>query len=311
MKERLIITSGKKYIDIDAYAGIFAYKKLLQSLGYSVYAYNKAIENESVAPIIKEMNYQFDAIEVLPTDQFIVLDLSNPEFFYDFIISENIMEIIDHHTGFEQYWKDKNVKTHIEFIGSICTIIYERYVEHHKEALLDTNLCKLLIAGILDNTLNLKSSITTDRDMNAYQGLKKIGNIEDNFRNEYFSSCYQNLEFNLKESIQNDIKIEYVSDYLPEVFGQLLVLDQKTVLDHLNLVEEAFSEYDNWILNIMSLHDGKSYIFFSGNEVKEKLENLFEKKAGDYYLVLDQFLLRKQIMKLAREKKNEIRTFKM
>ena len=37
MEKQMVITSGRKYIDIDAYAGMFAYKKLLQSLGYEVY----------------------------------------------------------------------------------------------------------------------------------------------------------------------------------------------------------------------------------------------------------------------------------
>lgn len=311
MKERLIITSGKKYIDIDAYAGIFAYKKLLQSLGYDAYAYNAAPENESVCPMIKDMHFRFDDIAILPTDQFIVLDVSNPDFFSEGVLMENVVEIIDHHTGFEDYWHQKQANSQIEFIGSICTIIYERYTELHKEALLDTNLCKLLIAGILDNTLNLKNSITTERDIKAYQDLKRIGNIEDDFRNEYFESCYQNVDSCLKEMIANDIKIEFVSNLLPEVFGQLIVLDANIVLNQLEIVNSAFDTYSEWMLNVMSLNDGKSYLIFHSDIVKEKLETLFEKKAEDNYLVLDDFLLRKQIMKLAREKEDEIKSFKM
>lgn len=306
MKERIMITAGKKYIDIDAYAGIFAYKHLLENLGYTVYAYNTAIENESVAPIIKEMNLQFDSVTILPTDKFIVLDVSNPDFFSEVVSLENIVEIIDHHTGFEDYWKEREVNTCIEFIGSICTIIYERYVKYHKESLLNECLCKLLIAGILDNTLNLKASITTDRDRIAVQNLKRIGHIGDNWGFDYFKSCYQDLEFHLKDCIERDIKIEHVSDYLPNVFGQLIVLDIKTIFDNLNIVKDTFSPYDAWIFNVMSLGDGKSYLFFCGTDIKERLEILFQQKIEGNYLILDSFLLRKQIMKLAREKDQNI-----
>ena len=43
MENPIIITSGKKYLDIDAYGGLFAYKKLLQSSEYIIYAFPKAI----------------------------------------------------------------------------------------------------------------------------------------------------------------------------------------------------------------------------------------------------------------------------
>lgn len=302
MEQRIIITSGCKYIDIDAYAGIFAYHHLLKNLGYPVYTYNKAEENESISPMIKELNDQFDNVDILPTDQFIVLDISNPEFFSDVVKLDHVVEVIDHHTGFEDFWKQKPINSQIEFIGSICTIIYERYVKYQKEELLDTKICKLLIAGILDNTLNLKSSITTDRDKVAYQSLMKLGNISNEFRTDYFHSCYQNIEGSLKEAIEKDIKIEFVNELLPEVFGQLIVLEKDVVFNQLEMVHSVFEPYNTWVLNVMSLSDGKSYLLFHSAIVKKQLETLFEQKAENNYMVLEHFLLRKQIMKLAREK---------
>lgn len=260
-----------------------------------------AEENESIAPIIHEMNYRFDSISILPTDQFILLDVSNPEFFYAFIKPENIIKIIDHHTGYEVYWKEQNVDSNIEFIGSICTIIYEQYVRYHKEELLNTRICRLLAAGILDNTLNLKSSITTARDINAYHALKEIGQIEEDWNIQYFNSCYYNLGNKLGEAIQKDTKIEYVSDILPNVFGQLIVLDKSIVLDQIETVKNVYAQYEEWILNVMCLTDGKSYILFSNDNVKRNLEMLFQTKAQNDYLVLEKFLLRKQIMKQARQ----------
>lgn len=303
MDEQIIITSGKKYIDIDAYAGIFAYKMLLQSLGYhNVFAVTTATENKSISPIIKDLGFEFDNISLNKNTKFIILDVSNPDFFDKIVKHENILEIIDHHTGYEEYWKNfKYIKTNIDFIGSICTIIYEKFEKENKTNLLNTKICKLLIAGILDNTLNLKSNITTARDIQAYNKLLQIGNIDENWYIEYFNSCYKNIEDNIEIAIKNDIKIETINHILPPVFGQLIVLDKKVIFNNIEKVYNIFKDYNSWVLNVICLTDGKSYLFFNNIQVRRNLELLFNTTTSENFIVLDKFMLRKEIMKLARE----------
>ncbi len=306
MKEQIVITSGRKYIDIDAYAGMFAYKKLLQSLGYEVYVTTTAILNESIPESIKALGFKFDEVDFSRPTKYIVLDVSHPKFIDTFVQQENIIEIIDHHTGYENYWNEKNVKSHIEFIGSICTILFEMFEQNGKEFLLDSSLCKILIAGILDNTLNLNSSITTDRDKTAYEKLLKIASLDVSFSQEYFRACYSNLESNLEEYLKNDTKIEKVSSYLPEVFGQLIVLDKEDIFKKLDRVYHTFGEYEEWMLNVISLSDGKSYLLFGNETARRKLEELFSIQANDQYLELENCMLRKEIMKLARQKEKKM-----
>jgi len=302
MKEQIVITSGRKYIDIDAYAGMFAYKTLLQSLGYEVYVTTTAILNESIPESIQRLGFKFDEVDLSLPTKYIVLDVSHPDFIDTFVPESDIIEIIDHHTGYEDYWKEKGVKVHIEFIGSIATIIFEIFQKQKKEDLLSAELCKLLIAAILDNTLNLKSGITTTRDKNAYQQLLSLAHLDDNFRESYFRDCYSDLEDGLEEYLKNDTKIEKVSSYLPEVFGQLIVLDKADIVRNLDRVKKTFSQYEEWMLNIISLRDGKSYLFFDGDSAKEKLESLFSLVVEGQFLELEQCMLRKEIMKLARER---------
>lgn len=302
MKEQIVITSGRKYIDIDAYAGIFAYKTLLQSLGHEVYAATTAVLNESIPESIKELGFTFDEVDTLRPTKYIVLDVSHPDFIDTFVQEENIVEIIDHHTGYEDYWKEKRIKAHIEFIGSICTILFEMFEKNGKESLLDQSLCKILIAGILDNTLNLKSSITTDRDRRAYEKLLKLASLDASFVEKYFRDCYSHLEADLEEYLKNDTKIEKVSSYLPEVFGQLIVLDKEDILSNLDRVYCTFGKYEEWVLNVISLSDGKSYLLFGNEETRKKLEELFSIQANEQYLQLETCMLRKEIMKLARLK---------
>ncbi len=301
---KIVITSGKKYIDIDAYSAIFAYKKLLQSLGMEVYAISASPLNESVSPLIQDLGFSFDSLDDFSNTKFIILDVSNPEFFDECVREEDIIEIIDHHVGYSDYWNSKNVKCDIDFIGSVCTIIYEYIINNKKEELLDENLCRLLIAGILDNTLALKSSNTTKRDIEALDELMRIGRIEESWIHDYFESCYKDLDEHLETYLINDIKIESTSPLIPKVIGQLIVLDINTILNNMDIVNKVFSEYDKWMLNIISINDGHSYLFTSDMKTSNSLLELFAGEKKDNYIILDQCILRKEIIKLAKEKSN-------
>ncbi len=210
-----------------------------------------------------------------------------------------------HHTGYEDYWKNrKDVLTNIEFIGSVCTIIYEKYVENNIQNKIEPEICKLLIAGIIDNTLNLKANITTQRDIDAYTNLLKIGNLSENWNMTYFASCQRNIIKDLKKAIANDIKIEYINEELPEYFGQLLILDGPKMLENQVEIINIMNSYnDTWLINIISLVDGKSYIL-SSSDIKtvSKLEKLLDTKSQNNLIVLEKYMLRKEIIKKARTK---------
>ena len=306
----IIITSGKRYIDIDAYSGIIAYTKLLKSLGKDVTSISTAKFNESICPVIKDINLSLDTIDkntTINNAEFIILDVSSPEMF-DKIVKDNnkIIEIIDHHTGYESYWKSySNINLEIEFIGSVCTIIFEKYQKHNKLNLLTPDICKLLLAGILDNTLNLKANITTNRDIEACDNLYKIGKIDKSWADTYFLSCQKLIEKDLETSIKNDVKIKCKDKYLPDVFGQLLVLNKDSILEKEDTLIKIMNSYNEpWVFNLVCLDDGKSYIISNDDTTKKQMETLFSKKFKNNILILDNFLLRKEIMKKAYNFKN-------
>jgi len=261
--------------------------------------------NQSISPAITNINLSLDNFAQQQNQKFIILDVSNPEVFDGIVDRNSIIEIIDHHTGFEQYWKGQsNVTSQIEFIGSVCTMIFEKYQARNQLELLTPDLCKLLTAGILDNTLNLKASITTERDINACDSLLSIGNINKSWADEYFLSCQKSIEKNLPTSIKNDVKVEHISDLLPPVLGQLLVLNKDPILARKAEITATMNTYGNeWIFNLISLSDGKSYIMASDKTTKQGLEKLLKTSFNEDILTLDKFMLRKEIMKKARNYK--------
>ena len=299
----IIVTSGSNYIDIDAYAGIIAYANLLNLKGIPAKAVSTAKLNESITPSLLNLNTVLDEYEKSDSDNFIILDVSNKDYFDNIVNESKIIEIIDHHTGFEEYWKEiLKEKSRIEFIGAVATIIVEDY---EKENLLDNmskDIALLLMSAILDNTLNFKAKVTDQRDINAYKKLSRIvGNI-GNFEEKYFLECQKSIEANLEKSIENDTKNEKTCDILPDTFSQLTLWNKDFILNNKENVYKILDKMSpEWMLNIISLEEGKSYIIANNELVKRNIEKLFEKTFKTDIMELDSVWLRKEIIKKARD----------
>lgn len=299
----IVVTSGKKYIDIDAYAGCIAYAKLLNLKGQEAKAVSTAKINESITSSILELNTKLDQYEPTKNDEFVVLDVSNKEYFDKIINEDKIIEIIDHHVGFEEYWDNKlKDKSKIEFIGSVATIIVEQYEKENLMSEINKELAILLMAAILDNTLNLKAKVTSQRDIIVYQKLEKIID-EENYPEKYFKECQLQVEQNLKLAIENDTKMEQVHDMLPPIFGQLTIWDKESIIRDKEIIYNTLDNMGNkWMINLICLKEGKSYIIAKDLEVKRNLENLFSKQFNTDIMEFNEVWLRKEIIKMAKEK---------
>lgn len=296
----IVITSGKKYIDIDAYASCIAYRELLKMLGIEAKFVSTSTLNYSITKSLLKIPYALDDYNVDENDKFIVIDLSNKDFFEDFINEKNIIEIIDHHPGFDEYWnKLLGENSTIEPIGSVATIIVEKYEENRILNKMDKNVAKLLMAAILDNTLNFTAKITKQRDIDAYNKLEKIAD-DFAFKTSYFSECQKIVEDDLVNSIANDVKIEETSSYLPKVLGQLTIWNITEILNKKDVIKEVMNSYGSeWLINIISLKENKSYILCSTENVKSNLSKLFNCTSEDDILVIAPAKLRKEIIKFA------------
>lgn len=103
----VVITSGKKYIDIDAYAGCIAYARLLNLKNIKAKAISTAKLNESITPSLMKLSSKLDEYKLNDNDEYIIIDVSNKDYFDTFVKEEKIIQIIDHHVGYEEYWKSK------------------------------------------------------------------------------------------------------------------------------------------------------------------------------------------------------------
>ncbi len=300
MIKMVVITSGSKYIDIDAYASCIAYANLLNLKGKEAKAVSSAKTNESIPSSLLKLNIGLDNYEPSKEDEFIIIDVSNKAYFDKIVNEDKIIEVIDHHVGYEEYWKNKlQDKAKIEFLGSVATLIVEIYEKEGLMHKITKELAILLISAILDNTLNLKAKVTSKRDIVVYEKLERI--IQDRkYPEKYFLECESQINKDLKLAIENDTKTECVSSILPPIFSQLTIWDKETVLRNKDILYTVLNHMGNkWMLNLICLKDGKSYLIAEDLKVQKNLEKLFNKKFKADMMELDNVWLRKEIMKIA------------
>ncbi|HMQ09121.1 MAG TPA: DHH family phosphoesterase [Candidatus Nanoperiomorbaceae bacterium] len=297
-----IVTSGAKYIDIDAYAGCAAYAELLRLKGEDSVAVCTASPNESVSNTVRSWNAPIENVyEPSENDEYILIDISDPEYFDEIVNLERVGEVIDHHPGLEQYWHEKiGDKAIIEFIGAACTLVYDSWKSSGLLDKMSVTSARLLICGILDNTLNFGAKVTTPRDVEAYNELLKIARLPDDFTARYFTECQNAILQNLVVAIQNDTKIlQFRTFARPMGLGQLVVWDSSKILTgSQHVIAKTLSAIKpDWLMNLVNLSEGKSYFIAENVDVQNWLENLLKVKFNNHIAVADRLWLRKEIIK--------------
>lgn len=296
-----VVTSGSRYIDIDAYAGCIAYSHLLKLKGIQSKAISTAKLNESITKRLLDLDIKLDKYKPVENDEFIIIDVSDRNFFDNIVIENKIVEVIDHHIGFEDYWKERlGNNSKIEFIGSVATIIFELYEKEKLQDKITKDIAYLMMSAILDNTLNFKAKVTNNRDIIAYKKLEKIAESSEDYASKYFSDCQEIIENDLKTALENDTKIGIIGKKLPKVLSQLTVWNKNKILDSKELIFNTLNTFgDDWILNLICLKEGKSYIITSNNIVLKDIQKLLKGKIDKFYLECEEIWLRKEIIKQA------------
>ncbi len=178
----------------------------------------------------------------------------------------DILEIIDHHKlGILGTTKPISFRNMI--VGSTCTIIYGLYIENKVK--IPEHIAGLLMAGIISDTLMLKSATATKDDEIAIENLSKIANIKPiDLAMAMFKAGDVVKSKTIKEIVNMDFKT-YTIDKKNIGIGQITTLNSKAILkqkhSYINyLNKEAKSEkYDIMIFLITDIFKNGSYILFN------------------------------------------------
>lgn len=296
---RLIVTAGNFFTDIDAYASVVAYTQLEVLSGVEAEAVLVGPLNVSVPPFLRleQSDYSVD-YEPRQNDRFVVLDVSDPENIAKFVDFNRIESIIDHHLGYENYWKSQAADTQIEPSGAACTLIFERWEQALRLNEMPHRTATLLAAGILDNTLNFSSNTTSQRDRHAYQRLLRQANLDETFSQVYFEACQADAEKDVRASIISDTKYVTLEGFSERVkIGQLAVWDARSAIDvALELSTKWASEGEPYLINLVSISEQKSYFVSSDSAVKQVLSIVTATNFVENIATANKLWLRREIV---------------
>lgn len=288
------------YADVDVYASIVAYADLLNQRGKSAKTYIPSKPNYSVPDALRLEEYENTVFSFQPNDQAIILDLSEPNIIHEYVPDNQILELIDHHPGYEKYWDQRiGNRAIIEKIGAVATSIYERWGKCWTYDKMLPEIAKLLLAAILDNTLNFNTQITTERDRKAASGLAKLINttVED-FAEWYFSETSNTVVADLYNSLLQDCKLATIPrGNINFNFYQLAIWDIKTITNQSNRIAQiAESDSDAGIISILCISERRNYILTKSEQLAKYFTNLLNLKEKSDWLISDRLFLRKEIL---------------
>lgn len=181
------IVIGHKTPDGDSVMSALAYVRLMQELGYNVVARMAGKANNETVFAAKA--FGFDLPEILlkvepqaasrngePT-RLILVDHSDYAQAVDGARDARILQVMDHH-GIGDIAESKLLYAKYMPVGSTCSIVYISFKELDVE--ITAEVAKILLAGIMADTLNLIKVTCTDMDRTIYQELVAILSAAEN-----------------------------------------------------------------------------------------------------------------------------------
>ena len=135
----------------------------------------------------------------------IMVDHNEPEQSIPGVETAKVLEIVDHHR-LDSVKTDVPIFIDAEPVGSTCTIVYQLYRRNMMTP--DRDTARVLLTGIMADTLILKSPTTTIVDVRSAQELSWItGEDAREFGEKMFSATEAMQSRDPKEAIESDFKI--------------------------------------------------------------------------------------------------------
>lgn len=224
---------GHKKPDVDAVVSAFSYQIYRHSRGDFNYT---AIRCDDVNPLTKWLFEKFNLdIPMLIRDvsgrKIVLVDHTDPVQRADGWENAEIIEVVDHHNL--KLETTVPPKITIRPYGSTTTLVAQKLIRANVK--IQPNIAGLMLAAIIDDTLALRSPITTYIDRSVAGQLAAIAGISDisGFARDIFDHKDLWLDMKADEIINTDIK-----SY--EQNGVSLVITQVETMDNQKLsVKEA------------------------------------------------------------------------
>lgn len=299
MAKTIII--GHKNPDTDSVVAALAaeryYKEVLK---IDAKAYSAGEINNETKFVLKTLSLKAPSLlkAVKKDDAVVLVDHNESGQIADGISASQIAGLIDHHKII--FETERPISIRVEPIGSTSSLIAKMYFESGRKV--SASLAKLLLSGILSDTLGLSGPTTTDEDRKIVKALNKIANIDiKEFVSELFAAKSSLKGISIETLITQDYKLfemgrSKVGIGVWETTDPESVNAEKAKILKL-LFEKKFKENLDYIFFFVVdiIKQGSVLYLISDNE-SELAKKVFKGKIEDNGMVLEGIVSRKKQM---------------
>ena len=274
---------------------------ILTKKGTNASYYISGLVQDEVNIVCKIFNILLsNKIKEIGDEDIIVVD-TNTLSSVDYVKPQNIIEFIDHHPDSGDIKYCENAVLRLYEVGAVCTIIAEMFKENNIDISRESAI--LLYYGIISNTVNLKSKVTTERDINILEWLKSQCNeIDEKLVVKIFEEKSKFDVQDLRRFMEVEEKFVLNTDEM--IIGQLEITNALEFLDKYKdnidgIIKNVYEDYKvkYVFINIIDILNGYHLIYAFDKESILFLEKMFNVKLINGIYKEDKIVLRKEIKK--------------
>jgi manganese-dependent inorganic pyrophosphatase len=289
--------------DLDGFAGVFAYAEFLNKKGINAQAGIIGEPHDEIKYVLDRFNLP-GLKTIANADNFtdvILVDASDLIGLEGKVAPEKVIEIIDHRQ-INEAEKFPRAKTQVELVGAAATLVAEKFKQENMQISKESAI--LIYSAIISNTLNFKSSVTTERDKNIAAWLGQFIQAPVDYWQELFRAKSNLTGEKLAERIAGDFAWFILGDKKfgiaqLEIIGAAELIRQRgdEIISILNRLKTDLS-LDYVFQNTIELEKLKNYLVTDDDATKTILEKVLPVKFVGMVAVSEQLIMRKQIVPL-------------
>lgn len=306
---KTLVTAGTNP-DLDGLSSALGYVELLINQGKECVA---GFEGKPQLDAEFMLNYLNMTLPGMPEsfDEVVLVDLGNMIYAPHVVqlSPELVTLVIDHRILHNIEMEFPSLReTNLSLVGACATIITEAL--YQRQIIPSQNVATLLYAAIHSNTLNLKSSVTTERDLKAVADLSSSYPMSQTMIENMFAFRTQLSKDQLAFVLKNDFDANGESPDGSFGVAQLETLDAASLFaEYRELIYQTLSRFKNVyklkyvFLTAPSIRHGINYLLavdedtsvFLHRYLGENLDSYEDIGASGRLLKTNRLLLRKQI----------------
>jgi manganese-dependent inorganic pyrophosphatase len=261
-------------------------------------AYRAGVLNNETTFILNEFGVAAPEIisEIDDSDSVVLVDHNEEGQTFDGLNYNNVDYIFDHHKL--ALATEKPIFCRMEPIGSTSSLVAKMFFE--KNLVPSEKIAKLLLAGILSDTLNLMSPTTTNEDKELVEKLNIIAKIEiDEFVARMFKAKSSLNGLSLQDIITLDYKGFEMGKYdvgvgTWETTFPESVNEKKTEIMQALIQKKIDTKMDYMFFMVVDILKQNCELYVIGEEEKQLAEKVFGIKAENNVIFLPGVVSRKK-----------------